>query len=293
VSGERLRTEQLGKQYGDTWAVEDVTLELGEGIHGLLGPNGAGKSTLLRTLTTLTQPTTGTAYWNGTDLTTTPDAVRSVLGYLPQSFGAYPELTVVEFLEYVATLRGLDDETASARIEAQLELTNLGAVRDERIGTFSGGMRRRVGIAQALVNDPDLLIVDEPTVGLDPEERVRFRNVLSSAADDRVVILSTHIVPDVEATANTVALLNNGELMTHTDPETLAERVAGDVYETVVPRAELDTLRAQHQVCRTVQRGDGVEVRLLAGERPTETADRVAPTLEDAYLACIDGREGL
>ncbi len=293
VSDERLRTEQLGKQYGDTWAVEDVTLELGEGIHGLLGPNGAGKSTLLRTLTTLTQPTTGTAYWNGMDLTTTPDAVRSVLGYLPQSFGAYPELTVVEFLEYVATLRGLDDETASARIEAQLELTNLGDVRDERIGTFSGGMRRRVGIAQALVNDPDLLIVDEPTVGLDPEERVRFRNVLSSAADDRVVILSTHIVPDVEATANTVALLNNGELVTHTDPETLAERVAGDVYEAVVPRAELDTLRAQHQVCRTVQRSDGVEARLLAGERPTETADRVAPTLEDAYLACIDGREGL
>jgi len=293
MSGGRLRTEQLGKQYGDTWAVEDVTLELGEGIHGLLGPNGAGKSTLLRTLTTLTQPTTGTAYWNGTDLTTTPDAVRSVLGYLPQSFGAYPELTVVEFLEYVATLRGVDDETASARIEAQLELTNLEDVRDERIGTFSGGMRRRVGIAQALVNDPDLLIVDEPTVGLDPEERVRFRNVLSSTADDRVVILSTHIVPDVEATANTVALLNDGELVTHTDPETLAERVAGDVYEAVVPRAELDTLRDRHQVCRTVQRGDGVEVRLLAGERPTETADRVAPTLEDAYLACIDGREGL
>ena len=154
-------------------------------------------------------------------------------------------------------------------------------------------MRRRVGIAQALVNDPDLLIVDEPTVGLDPEERVRFRNVLSSAADDRVVILSTHIVPDVEATANTVALLNDGELVTHTDPETLAERVAGDVYEAVVPRAELDTLRDRHQVCRTVQRGDGVEVRPLAGERPTETADRVPPTLEDAYLACIDGREGL
>ncbi|MEZ3145619.1 ATP-binding cassette domain-containing protein [Halobaculum sp. MBLA0143] len=293
MSGGRLRTEALGKQYGDTWAVEDVTLDLDEGIHGLLGPNGAGKSTLLRTLTTLTRPTTGTAYWDGTDLTERPDAVRSVLGYLPQSFGAYPELTVAEFLEYVATLRGLDDETASARIEAQLELTNLGDVRHERIGTFSGGMRRRVGIAQALVNDPELLIVDEPTVGLDPEERVRFRNVLSSTADDRVVILSTHIVPDVEATANTVALMNDGRLVTHTDPETLAERVADDVYEAVVPRGELDTLRERHQVCRTVQRADGVEVRLLADDRPTETAERVTPTLEDGYLASIDGREGL
>lgn len=289
----RLQTEGIGKQYDEAWAVRDVTLSFDEGIHGLLGPNGAGKSTLMQMLTTLTEPTTGTAYWDGADLTESPDTVRSVLGYLPQDFGVYPDLTLEEFLEYVATLRGLDSETASARIEEQLALTNLTHVRDHRLGTFSGGMRQRVGIAQALVNDPELLIVDEPTVGLDPEERVRFRNVLSSIASDRVVILSTHIVPDVEATANSVALLNEGELVTHTDPESLAALISDDVYETVVPRARLEEVRDEYQVCRTVQRADGVEVRLLAAEPPSEEATHVTPTLEDAYLARIDGQEGL
>ncbi|MEZ3117399.1 ABC transporter ATP-binding protein [Halobaculum sp. MBLA0147] len=293
MSDARLQTRNLGKQYGDRWAVADVTLDFDEGIHGLLGPNGAGKSTLMRMVTTLTDPTTGTVRWDGVDVTTSPDAVRSVLGYLPQSFGAYPELTVEEFLEYVATLRGLDRETASARVEEQLAVTNLTDVRAERIGTFSGGMRRRVGIAQALINDPELLIVDEPTVGLDPEERVRFRNVLSATAEDRVVILSTHIVPDVEATANTVALLNDGTLVTHTDPESLVDHVAGDVYRATVSRAELDDLREGVRVSRTVQRADGVEVRFLADDPPTEDAEPVPPTLEDAYLARIDGREGL
>ena len=293
MSDGRLRTEGIGKQYGETWAVRDVTLSFDEGIHGLLGPNGAGKSTLMQMLTTLTEPTTGTAYWDGTDLTESPDAIRSVLGYLPQDFGVYPDLTLEEFLEYVATLRGLDSETASARIEEQLALTNLTHVRGHRLGTFSGGMRQRVGIAQALVNDPELLIVDEPTVGLDPEERVRFRNVLSSIAGDRVVILSTHIVPDVEATANSVALLNEGELVTHTDPESLAALISDDVYETVVPRARLEEIRDEYQVCRTVQRADGVEVRLLAAEPPSGEATHVTPTLEDAYLARIDGQEGL
>ena len=203
----RLQTEGIGKQYDEAWAVRDVTLSFDEGIHGLLGPNGAGKSTLMQMLTTLTEPTTGTAYWDGADLTESPDTVRSVLGYLPQDFGVYPDLTLEEFLEYVATLRGLDSETASARIEEQLALTNLTHVRDHRLGTFSGGMRQRVGIAQALVNDPALLIVDEPTVGLDPEERARFRNVLSSIASDRGVILSTHTGPDVAPSANSFALL--------------------------------------------------------------------------------------
>jgi ABC-type multidrug transport system ATPase subunit len=288
-----LETENLGKQYGDTWAVRGVDLELGAGIHGLLGPNGAGKSTLMRMVTTVTAPTTGTAYWNGTDVTESPDAVRSALGYLPQDFGVYPDLTLDEFLGYVAALRGLSRETASARIEELIELTNLQDARDDRLRTFSGGMRQRAGIAQALVNDPDLLVVDEPTVGLDPEERVRFRNVLSATATERVVILSTHIVPDVEATANTVALLDDGELVTHTDPETLADRVSGDVYETLLPREELPAVREQYQVARTVQTADGVEVRVIADEPPTDGAERVAPTLEDAYLARIDRASAL
>jgi len=286
----KLRTESLGKQYGDIWAVRGFDLELTEGIHGLLGPNGAGKSTLMRLLTTVSTPTEGTAYWNGTDITDDPNAVRSVLGYLPQDFGVYPDLTLDEFLEYIAALRGLDRETASARIAELVELTNLEADRDRKLRTFSGGMRQRAGIAQALVNDPEFLIVDEPTVGLDPEERVRFRNVLSATASERVVILSTHIVPDVEATARTVALMNDGELVTHTDPGSLAGTVTDNVYECTVPRDELGALRDDYQVCRTVQNADGVSVRLLAEGAPTPTAEPVTPTLEDAYLAQIDGR---
>ncbi|ELY67698.1 ABC transporter [Natronobacterium gregoryi] len=194
----------------------------------------------MQIVTTVLKPTTGTVYWNGTDVVETPSAVRDELGYLPQSFGVYPDLTATEFLEYVAALRGLDRETADARIDELLALTNLEHVRDEKIQTFSGGMRQRVGIAQALVNDPSLLIVDEPTVGLDPEKRVRFRNVLSSIASDRIVLLSTHIVPDIEATANSVALLEDGELVTHTGPESLVEATAGSVYEYLVSRADLE-----------------------------------------------------
>src|SRR6056297_3221153 len=208
----KLSIENLGKQYGeDTWGIRDITLELDAGIHGLLGPNGAGKSTLMGILTTVVKPTTGTAYWNGTDIVESPEVVRSVLGYLPQEFGVYPDLTLEEFLEYVAALRGLDSETTSARIDEMITLTNLVDVRKRKLKTFSGGMKQRVGIAQALLNDPDLLIVDEPTVGLDPEERVRLRSALANTATDRIVLLSTHIVPDVEATANELAILWIGE----------------------------------------------------------------------------------
>ncbi|MDL0141675.1 ABC transporter ATP-binding protein [Halobacterium salinarum] len=273
--------------------IRDVSLQLDDGIHGLLGPNGAGKSTLMNVLTTVMEPTTGTAYWQGEDITTSPNAVRSVLGYLPQDFDVYPDLTLEEFLEYMAALRGLDSETASARIEEMITLTNLNDVRSRKLKAFSGGMRQRAGIAQALLNDPDLLIADEPTVGLDPEERVRLRSALSNTADGRVVILSTHIVPDVEATANKIAILDNGQLLTHTGVENLVERVAGEVYECLVPRANVSTLREQYQVCSTVQRSDGVAVRLVATTPPTDNATQAAPTLEDAYLKTIDQQPGV
>jgi len=284
-----LGINQLGKQYAeDIWGIRDITLEMDEGIHGLLGPNGAGKSTLMQILTTVMKPTTGSVSWNGTDIVESPDAVRPVLGYLPQDFGIYPDLTLEEFLEYMAALRGLDAETASARIDELTKLTNLVDVRTRKLKTFSGGMRQRVGIAQALLNDPELLIVDEPTVGLDPEERVRLRSALSNTATDRVVVLSTHIVPDVESTANKIAILDDGRLLTHTSVEALIDNVAEMVYEFVVPRAELSTIRDQYQVCSTVQRSAGVEVRLIAESPPTEDAEQVPPTLEDAYLDAID-----
>lgn len=285
----KLQTDGLGKQYGtDTWGIRDVSLELDEGIHGLLGPNGAGKSTLMGILSTVMKPTTGTAYWDGTDLVSSPDTVRSVLGYLPQDFGTYPDLTLEEFLDYVAALRGLDSETASARIDEMITLTNLVDVRDRKLKTFSGGMRQRAGIAQALLNDPEFLIVDEPTVGLDPEERVRLRNALTNTASDRVIILSTHIVPDVESTADSIAILEDGHILTHTTVEGLLDRVTGDVYESVVEPSEVAALQEQFQVCSTVQRSDGVTVRMIAESRPTETAEQVPATLQDAYLDTVD-----
>ena len=285
----KLSIENLGKQYGeDTWGIQDISLELEDGIHGLLGPNGAGKSTLMGILSTVVKPTMGTVYWNGTDIVESPAVVRSVLGYLPQEFGVYPDLTLEEFLEYVAALRGLESETASARIDEMITLTNLVDVRNRKLKTFSGGMRQRVGIAQALLNDPDLLIVDEPTVGLDPEERVRLRSALANTATDRIVLLSTHIVPDVEATANELAILDNGRLVTHSAVDQFVERVSGRVYECLISPSELSTLREEYQVCSTVQRSDGIKVRLIGESHPTETAEEVPATLEDAYLDAVD-----
>jgi len=285
----RLRTETLGKRYdGTTWGVRDVTLSLGAGVHGLLGPNGAGKSTLMRMLTTVTPPTEGAIYWEGADVTESPGAVRAVLGYLPQEFDTYPTLTLEEYLEYVAALRGLDAETADARIGALLELVNLTDVRSRRLDTFSGGMHQRAGIAQALLNDPELLVVDEPTVGLDPEERVRMRNALADTADDRVVIFSTHVVADVEATADTVTVLEDGRVVTHAEAEELIRSVEGDVYECRVSPSALEGLREEYRICNTVRRADGVDVRLVAEAAPTADAEAVAATLEDAYLETVE-----
>lgn len=288
-----LRLDSIGKQYEKVWGIRDIDLELGPGIHGLLGPNGAGKSTLMRIITTVSKPTAGTIYWNGDDVVESPDTVRDVLGYLPQDFGVYPDLTAREFLEYIAALRGLDKETADVRIDELLSLTGIQDDQNRKLRTFSGGMRQSVGIAQALLNDPELLVVDEPTVGLDPEKRVRVRNILSSVADDRIVLLSTHIVPDIEATSNMVALLRDGELLTHTDPESLVQAADGKVYEYVAPREDVEKLRARYQVSSTVQRADGVKVRVIANEQPVPDATQITPTLEDAYLYHLGGRGGV
>ena len=279
----RLRLDGAGKRYGDVWGVRDVSLDLGPGVLGLLGPNGAGKSTLMRVLTTYLRPTEGTVTFDGVDVVDSPNAVRKRVGYLPQDFGVYPDLTAEEFLAYLAAIRGLDRGAADQRIDDLLALTNLQDARDRRLGGFSGGMRQRVGIAQALLTDPDLLVVDEPTVGLDPAERVRFRNVLSSLGDDRVVVLSTHIVSDVEATASDVAVLADGRLRAHTTPERLLAAVDDRVWEVVVGRDDLGSLKAEHLVSTTTRRSDGVHARIVADE-PPRSAEAVEPTLEEAYL---------
>ena len=209
--------------------------------------------------------------------------LRSVLGYLPQDFGVYPNLNAVEFLEYLAAVKGLDAVTSRRRIDELLNLVNLADVRNRPLGGFSGGMKQRVGIAQALLNDPQLLIVDEPTAGLDPEERVRFRNLLSDLSGERIVILSTHIVSDVEATATDIALISQGALVAHATPEELLRRVEGKVWEWVVPSSELNAVKQRHLVSNTIRRSDGVHVRVL-GPEPPKGAQPASPTLEDAYL---------
>jgi ABC-type multidrug transport system ATPase subunit len=281
----RLTIENVCKRYrGDVWALRDFSLTLEPGVLGLLGPNGAGKSTLMRIIATVTRPTSGQVVWDGVDTGRSPDAVRSVLGYLPQDFGVYPHLNAQEFLEYLAAVKGLDGRPARRRIEELLELVGLIDVRRRPLGGYSGGMKQRVGIAQALLNDPRLLIVDEPTVGLDPEERVRFRGVLADLASDRIVILSTHIVPDVEATATTIALIHRGRLLQHTAPERLLQTVEGRVWEWTVPSVDLPALKARHVVSGTTCRSDGMRVRVVSDECPAAEAAVVVPTLEDAYL---------
>ncbi|HLF14673.1 MAG TPA: ABC transporter ATP-binding protein [Bacteroidota bacterium] len=285
-----LTIQNVSKQYrGNVWGLREFTLSLGPGVLGLLGPNGAGKSTLMRILATITKPTQGTVTWNGTDILSSPDTVREVLGYLPQDFGVYPNLDTVEFLGYLAAAKGLDGPTARKRIDELLQLVNLTEIRNRPIGKFSGGMKQRVGIAQALLNDPRLLIVDEPTGGLDPEERVRFRNLLSELSGERIVILSTHIVSDVEAVATDIAIIRQGQMVSHSTPEDLLRTVEGRVWEWVVPSADLQGLKQRYLVTSTMRRSDGVRVRLISTERPDASAQGAAPTLEDAYLFSING----
>jgi ABC-2 type transport system ATP-binding protein len=286
-----LRIENVSKQYRkDVWGLRDFSLRLGPGVLGLLGPNGAGKSTLMRIIATITRPSSGAVFWNGVDIATQPSDLRRVLGYLPQDFGVYPNLNAVEFLTYLAAVKGLPRKQARQRIDGLLHLVNLTEAAYRPIGGFSGGMRQRVGIAQALLNDPHLLIVDEPTVGLDPEERVRFRNLISDLAGERLVLLSTHIVSDVEATATHIALINHGRLLRFALPEELLQAVEGRVWGWVVPSSSLPQVKAQHLIANTTRRADGVLARIVGDAAPDPAATPLAPTLEDAYLYSIANR---
>ncbi len=283
-----LLIEHITKRYNNNFVgLRDFTLSLGPGVLGLLGPNGAGKSTLMRILATITKPTEGRVTWNGTDIITSPNGLRTVLGYLPQDFGVYPNLNAIEFLEYIAAIKGLDVKTTRKRIEELLILTNLTDARKRAIGGYSGGMKQRVGIAQALLNDPQVLIVDEPTVGLDPEERVRFRNLLSDFAGERIVILSTHIVSDIEATATDIVIMNRGQMLLHGTPEQLLRSVEGKVWEYIVPSRDLPALRERFLVSGTIRRSDGVHVRLVTATPPHDATHSATPTLEDAYLYAV------
>ncbi len=279
-----LLIEGLGKRYGEQWAIRDLSLRAGPGMLGLVGPNGAGKTTLLRILATLLDPTTGHATWNGLDTARQGQAVRETLGYLPQDFGLYPELTARQFLRYMAAMKGLPTALARRRVDELIEVVHLSAEADRRLGGYSGGMKQRVGIAQALLNDPELLIVDEPTAGLDPAERIRFRTLLGSLTADRLIILSTHILGDVEAVATRLVLLKAGRILADLTPDALLAAAAGHVWTLTTDPATATDLQATHTVSALVQGPTGITLRVVSPAAPHPTAVPIEPTLEDAYL---------
>ncbi|MGN6528724.1 MAG: ABC transporter ATP-binding protein [Burkholderiaceae bacterium] len=260
-----------------------LSLALGPGITGLLGPNGAGKSTLMRMLATLARPRSGRILWHGDDIAREPDALRATLGYLPQDFGVYPALTAREFLAFLAAVKGLPARATAGRVDACLAQVGLADAADRPLAGFSGGMRQRVGIAQALLNDPRLLVVDEPTVGLDPGERLRFRHLLTELAGERLVLLSTHIVSDVEASAAAIAVMKDGRLLFHGTPGALVEAARGRAWDWAIPPAQLAAARRAFVVSQSLHRGDSVRLRVLGARPPGPGAQPVEPTLEDAY----------
>ncbi|MFF0741722.1 ABC transporter ATP-binding protein [Streptomyces sp. NPDC004111] len=280
-----LQINELTKVYrGGKRAVDSFSLTLRPGVLGLLGSNGAGKSSLMRVLATVTRPTSGQVLWEGVDIAANPGPLRRTIGYLPQDFGVYPQLTAREFLSYMAAAKGLHGRSAGARIEELLDLVNLSGAAKQRLGSMSGGMRQRVGIAQALLNDPRLLIVDEPTVGLDPEERMRFSNLLTGLGSERIVILSTHIVSDVATSADHIAVMGQGRLVRHGTPEELLRLAEGSVWQVTVDSDRLAALRSRYVLSGTVRTPQGVQARVLAAQQPLPGADQVRPRLDDAYL---------
>ncbi len=280
-----LCCESLTRRYGQKTAVDALDLTFTEGVWGLLGANGAGKTTLMRMLCGILQPTVGRVRYGGAGIEALGEEYRALLGYLPQDFGYYPDFTAKEFLLYIASLKGLSKAQAMQRSEALLREVGLYEVRGKRLRTYSGGMKQRLGIAQAMLNDPQILILDEPTAGLDPKERVRFRNLLAEYAQGRLVLLSTHIVPDVESIADNILLMKAGRIVEQGTVPQLVKSAAGRVWLTAVPPAEADRLEAVYTVAnrRRVPDSDEVELRLITADPPAGAVP-AAPTLEDVYL---------
>jgi ABC-2 type transport system ATP-binding protein len=279
-----LTIERLSKRYGQHWALRELSLRCEPGMVGLVGPNGAGKTSLMRMIATLLEPTEGTIRWNGQDIRTHGQALRQVLGYLPQDFGVYPEFTGRQFLRYQAAMKGLPSSLIHRRVDEVLSMANLEQEADRKLPTYSGGMKQRIGIAQALLNDPELLIVDEPTAGLDPAERVRFRTLLASLTSNRIILLSTHIISDVEAVASRLIILQQGRVLSDTTPEALLTRSAGSVWSVTTDQITAMQLQASYQVSTMVNQMHGITLRIVSPTRPHEAAVVVDPSLEEAYL---------
>lgn len=280
-----LRLDRLTKQFGSAIAVDRLSATLTPGVYGLLGANGAGKTTLMRMICDVLKPTSGSVVWNGTPIERLGERYRSVLGYLPQDFGYYPDFSALDFMLYLSSLKGLDSKAAKRRSMELLDLVGLKSVAKRKVKTFSGGMKQRLGIAQAVINDPQVLVLDEPTAGLDPKERVRFRNLISALAQDKVVILSTHIVSDVEYIADEILIMRAGQIVASGTVEEILAQVSGVVWECAVTPREADVMSARMAVGNVRYDHAGMAiVRIVSNTAPHVSARLVEPTLEDVYL---------
>ena len=282
-----LELVNVQKSFKEKMAVKEISVCLKHGIYGLLGENGAGKTTLMRMICGILEPTQGSILCDGMRIQEMGGSFRSLLGYLPQDFGYYEDFSAYRFFHYMAALKAIPEDYAKNKIDELLEIVDLTAVKDKKLKTFSGGMIRRIGIAQALLNNPEILILDEPTSGLDPKERVRFRNIISSLGKNRIIILSTHIVSDVEYIADSIMIMKNGKMIrTGTEAE-LAEEVKNCVWKCLVSEKEAMELNERYIVSNLKNQGDKVELRIVAKEKPIPDAEPLEVTLEDIYLYCI------
>ena len=287
-----LLLDNLCKDFGGNTAVAGITAVLEPGIYGLLGANGAGKTTLLRMICGVLKPTAGQVRLDGIPIDTLGAAYRDKLGYLPQEFVGYPQYSARDFLLYMAVLKGMTRSQAVPKIQDLLSMVRLQEVANKKLRAFSGGMRRRLGIAQALLNDPDILILDEPTAGLDPKERVHFRNILEGYAQQKIVLLSTHIVSDLEAIAHKVFLMKDGRFQTQGTVSELLQQANGRVWELTVPSREAEAWQARMTVANLRYDGNSVTLRILADAKPAPAARPCIPTLEDLYLLYFPEEEG-
>lgn len=285
-----LKTIGLTKKFGSKTAVNDLNITLSNGVYGLLGANGAGKTTFMRLLCNIQNPTSGKVLLNGKNIVGLGEQHRNLLGYLPQNFGYYPDFTALDFLLYVAALKGLNERTARKKSKDLLEAVALSAESNHKIKTFSGGMKQRLGIAQAMLNDPRILILDEPTAGLDPKERVRFRNLISAFSKDRIVILSTHIVSDVEFIAEEIVMMKSGQIVHFGKPQEITSEINGQVWECLVPTAYAEKYAATYNTSNLRNTDNNQTIlRIIADRPPMENAVRVQPNLEDLYLFYFKG----
>lgn len=276
--------DNLTKEFGEFIAVDHISLTMTNGVYGLLGVNGAGKTTLMRMLCTLLKPTGGNIHFNGKDIFKMDGEYRNLLGYLPQDFGFYPKFTVIDYLLYIAAIKGIRPAVAQKRAKELIARVGLTKVTNKKLKKLSGGMKRRVGIAQAMLNNPQILILDEPTAGLDPNERIRFRNLISELSEERLVLLSTHIVSDIEYIANKILMMKDGAIVNEGTLDEIISTMPEKVWHCFVPQQSVSSLSKRYKVSNMKSENHGVDLRIISTAKPCETAVCVRPSLEDVFL---------